>query len=222
MPYDITTSTTLALIALAAAVAISYKMSQPIAEKSSVPTTLNSAFVFVKPQANTALTQNLVRTKLIDANITILSEKDIDGPTIDANKLIDQHYYAIASKATILPASEIPVPADKFEAEFGEAWAIVLEENRAANAMDACERLGCDAMELNDAWGKAEKVVKFGGGFYCGLVKVEGKEPLYVFNAFFMSMRSKFVGKDTSIHYFEIEWDPSVLSWSDFRNTLLG
>jgi len=33
------------------------------------------------------------------------------------------------------------------------------------------------------------KVVKFGGGFYCGLVSVKDQTPLYVFNAFFMVMR---------------------------------
>lgn len=220
---NITTSTTLALVTLVAAVAISYKMTKSsTSSEPKTPPPKNSAFVFVKPHANTELTQNLVRTKLQDANITILSEKDIDGPTIDSQKLIDQHYYAIASKATILPASEIPVPTDKFEAEFGEPWEVVLKENRAANAMDACKRLGIDASELDTAWGEAKKVVKFGGGFYCGLLEMEGKEPLYVFNAFFMSMRSKFVGEGISIHCFEVEWDASSLSWSDFRNNLLG
>lgn len=220
-PINTTKSTALAFVTLIAAVAISYKMSKTTSSKTT-STPLNSAFVFVKPHANTEATQKLVRTKLQDANITILSEKDIDGPTIDSKKLIDQHYYAIASKATILPASEIPVPADKFEAEFGEPWEIVLKENRAANAMEACEKFGCEPVALDGFWGKAEKVAKFGGGFYCGLVKPEGKEPLYVFNGFFMSMRSKFVGKDDSIHCFEVEWDSGKLSWSDFRNELLG
>jgi len=222
-PVIITKSTALAVVTLIAAVAVSYKMSKTTSTKnSSTATPLNSAFVFVKPHANTEPTQNLVRTKLLDANITILSEKDIDGATIDSKKLIDQHYYAIASKATILPASEIPVPTDKFEAEFGESWETVLKENRAANAMEACKIFECEPVALDGYWGKAEKVVKFGGGFYCGLVKVEGKESLYVFNGFFMSMRSKFVGKDDSIHCFEVEWDPAELSWSDFRNKLLG
>jgi len=55
----------------------------------------NSAFVFVKPHANTPAVQKLVREKLVAAGCTILSEKDIDGKTIDEQKLIDQHYYAI-------------------------------------------------------------------------------------------------------------------------------
>jgi hypothetical protein len=188
--------------------------------KSSKAELLNSAFVFVKPHANTEATQNLVREKLTEAGITILSESEVDGKTIDEKKLIDQHYYAIASKATILPAAEIPVPADKFESSFGESWEKVLSEKRAVNAMEACERFGCDSSELNEAWQKVEPV-KFGGGFYCGLVSCKGKE-LYVFNAFFMTMRAKFVGEGTSIHTFEVQWNPAELSWSDFRNKLLG
>jgi len=65
-------------------------------------------------------------------------------------------------------------------------------------------------------------VVKFGGGFYCGKIVVEGQDPMYVFNAFFMSMRSKFVGPDVSIQYYVVEWDASTLSWDKFRGGLLG
>ena len=125
-----------------------------------------------------------------------------------------------ASKATILSAKDIPVPKQKFEESFHESWDTVLKEGRACNAMEACERFKCDAATLNDAWQKA-KVVKFGGGFYCGLVTVNSVS-LYVFNAFFMSMRSKFVGPSVSIHCYEVEWSPAKLSWDDFRNKVLG
>jgi hypothetical protein len=96
----------------------------------------------------------------------------------------------------------------------------VLTENRACNAMEACARFKCDGAALDEAWQKA-KVVKFGGGFYCGLVTIESTS-LYVFNAFFMTMRSKFVEPGVSIHCYDIEWDSSKLSWSDFRNKVLG
>ena len=181
----------------------------------------NSAFVFVKPHANTEATQKMVREKLTGKGIEILSECDIDGTTIDEKKLIDQHYYAIASKATILAADKIPVPEDKFESTFGEKWGDVLKEGRAANAMQACEKFGCDAEELDAAWQTA-KVVKFGGGFYCGSVSVKEQAPLYVFNAFFMVMRSKFVGDGVSIHCYEVQWDSKELSWEAFRGELLG
>jgi hypothetical protein len=41
---------------------------------------------------------------------------------IDSKQLIDNHYYSIASKATILDPRELNVPADKFEAKFGIGW----------------------------------------------------------------------------------------------------
>ena len=51
---------------------------------------------------------------------------------------------------------------------------------------------------------------------------VNGKPDLYVFNAFFMAMRSKFVGEENAIHCYVVEWDPSKLSWASFRNDILG
>jgi hypothetical protein len=45
---------------------------------------------------------------------------------------------------------------------------------------------------------------------------------MYVFNAFFMDMRAKFVGKDKEIRCYVVEWDPAELSWSSFRNSVLG
>mmetsp|Transcript_17864 Transcript_17864/g.49539 ORF Transcript_17864/g.49539 Transcript_17864/m.49539 type:complete len:380 (-) Transcript_17864:228-1367(-) len=182
----------------------------------------NSAFVFVKPHANTAATRELVKQKLSDANVRILSEISIPGTKIDRKKLIDQHYYAIASKATMLDAKDIPVPASKFEAAFGEPWAKVLGDGRAFNAMQACKYFACTPEELNEAWQKVDNVAKLGGGFYCGPMSMNDKPPIYVFNAFFMAMRAKFVGRDSAIHGYVVEWDPSDLPWSTFRNELLG
>mmetsp|Transcript_3904 Transcript_3904/g.4435 ORF Transcript_3904/g.4435 Transcript_3904/m.4435 type:complete len:112 (+) Transcript_3904:543-878(+) len=53
-------------------------------------------------------------------------------------------------------------------------------------------------------------------------MSVNGKPELYVFNAFFMTMRSKYVGKDKKIRCFVVEWDPHVLSSSSFRRDILG
>ena len=64
--------------------------------------------------------------------------------------------------------------------------------------------------------------MKFGGGFYCGLVEVADKDDWYIFNGFFMSMQSKFSKPGTSIHYYVVEWELAALSWADFRGKVLG
>jgi len=167
----------------------------------------------------------MVREGLEAKGLKILKEGDLKSEVIDKKKLIDQHYYAIASKATILKPNQLNVPKDKFKDQFGLEWDDALSKGVVYNAMDACTKLGIDADKLNELWGKckaAKKLVKFGGGFYCGLVEAEGKDPIYVFNGFFMSMRSAFTAPGKSIHYYSVEWDEKDLSWEDFRGKLLG
>jgi hypothetical protein len=186
----------------------------------------NSAFVFIKPHANTPATQEMVKADFASRGINIVAEGELTGEEIDAGMLIDQHYYAIASKATLLKPHQMPVPADKFEAKFGLSWEAALASGKVYNALDACAYFGCEASDLDQAWGKckkADKLVKFGGGFYCGMVDTfAGKEGIYVFNGFFMSMRSSFVKAGTSIHYYVVEWSSARLAWSDFRGKVLG
>jgi len=189
------------------------------------PPAKNSAFVFIKPHAVTDAVKSLVKAGLEAKGITIRKEGSIKGEVIDKKKLIDQHYYAIASKATILKPDQLNVPEDKFKAQFGLSWKDALASGKVFNAMDGCKELGLDADGLDKEWAKAKaakKLVKFGGGFYCGLIEVEGKAAVYIFKGFFMSMRSKFTKPGTQIYYYSVEWDPATLSWEDFRGKVLG
>jgi hypothetical protein len=182
---------------------------------------MNSAFVFIKPHAATDAVEALTREVLESHNIQILSSGEITGPVIDDKKLIDQHYYSIASKATLKKAHELPVPADQFQEKFGISWQEACDSGAALNALDACAKLGVDAEGLNNLWQgakNANQIVKFGGGFYCG--KIEGD--IFVFNAFFMEMRSKFVQPDAKIKYFTVQWNSDDLKWEDFRGKVLG
>jgi hypothetical protein len=184
--------------------------------------TKNSALVFIKPHANNEAVRNFVSERLAAAGCTVVGEGSISGVEIDEKKLIDKHYYAIASKATIFKPSELVVPADKFSEEFGESYDTVLAEGRAFNAMEACEKFGIDAEALEHAWRNNSKVAKLGGGYYVGLVTVGDNPPVYIFNAFFMSMRAKFVGESKAIYYYSIEWNAADLKWKDFRANLIG
>ena len=189
-----------------------------------IPPLKNAAFVFVKPHAVTDKVTAVVRDVLASKGITILAEGDLTSEVIDEKKLIDQHYYSIASKATILKPEEINVPADKFKAQFGVEYADVLKDKKAYNALDACKAFGLSAVDMKNLWDKAKKenkLVKLGGGFYCGQLPIKG-QTVYVFNGFFMEMRNAFTAPGRKIHYYSVEWDPSVLSWADFRGKVLG
>jgi len=185
---------------------------------------MQSAFVFIKPHAVTPACQALVYGYFTGAGFSVTREGELASEVIDEKKLIDQHYYAIASKATLLKPAELNVPADKFEDKFKISWEDAKSKHLVFNALDACSELKVDASGLEKMWREMPKdnLIKFGGGFYCGLVEMEGKTPLYIFNGFFMAMRSKFTAPGTSIHYYSVEWDPKELSWSDFRGKVLG
>merc|ERR1740117_1546287 len=91
--------------------------------------------------------------------------------------------------------------------------------------MDAMEVLGSNVDEISQLWAQAKdngKLVKLGGGFYCGLLEKEGFQPIYVFNAFFMSMRNDYVAPGAAIFWFTVEWDDAALAWADFRGKVLG
>mmetsp|Transcript_52873 Transcript_52873/g.136542 ORF Transcript_52873/g.136542 Transcript_52873/m.136542 type:complete len:754 (-) Transcript_52873:263-2524(-) len=184
----------------------------------------NTAFVFIKPHAVTDKTKELVKSKLEEKGITIKKEGSIEAEEIDKKMLIDKHYYAIAAKATLKKPTELPIPKDKFKDHFGVEWDDMVKEERVFNAKDACEHLGVDSKKLDALWAtakKEKKLVKFGGGFYCGQVDYEGKS-IYAFNGFFMEMRSKFVDPGVSIYYYVAEWDSAACSWEDFRGQVLG
>lgn len=185
----------------------------------------NTAFVFIKPHANFEEARKVVKDTFTSKSITITKEGLIDGKDIESKMLIDNHYYAIASKATILKPDQLNVPTPMFKEKFGLEWSDALKDGKVFNAKDACTHLGVDSEGLNKIWAAAKKggkLVKFGGGFYCGLIEPEGKDPIYVMNGFFMSMRSNFVAPGASIYYFVVEWDSATLSWEDFRGKTLG
>jgi len=183
----------------------------------------SSAFVFVKPHAVTEPVKALVKAKLGEAGISIVSEGEIAGPTIDEKMLIDTHYGAIAEKAVVLKPSQLSPSAKaiaEFEKTFGLPWSEAVAKGMVYNARDACAKLGIDGDGLDKKWATLKRgvnLIKFGGGFYCGHV-----DGLYVINGFYMSMRGKFTKPEASIYYLLVEWPTASLAWEDFRGNVLG
>jgi len=155
----------------------------------------NAAYVFIKPHAVTDPTKALVKEKLAASGISILSEGAVDSKTIDEKKLIDQHYYPIANKATLTKPKDLNPPAKKtaeFAKMFGITWEKALEDGLVYNASDACKELGVDGKVMNKLFGEGKKAgncIKFGGGFYCAKIEAPKK------SGGIFSMFSKLFGK---------------------------
>ena len=134
------------------------------------------AFVFIKPHAVTAEAKALAAKKLAAAGITIYKEGSLGAAQIEKEKLIDNHYYAIANKASLSKPKELNPPAPKqadFEKKFGISWADALAQGKVYNAVDGCKKLGIDGSKMDKLWAGAKKggnLVKFGGGFYAGKI----------------------------------------------------
>jgi hypothetical protein len=150
----------------------------------------NSAFVFLKPHAckgSPGKVEAVLEETLAKNGIRITGKGQMLAAEIDKNMYIDNHYGAIASKAVKLQPSALNVP-DKGKADFatafGETWDSALKAGKIYNAKDAAVKLGLDSEGLNSKWSSIPKgkLIKFGGGFYCGKVG-----DIYVMNGFYMS-----------------------------------
>jgi len=136
------------------------------------------AFVFLKPHAVTDKAKELVSTTFGMCGLKIVQEGSLDAKTIEEDKLIDNHYYAIANKASLSKPAELNPPASKqadFEKKFGVSWDKALAAGMVYNAVDGCEKLGIDGAMMDKRWAAAKKagnLLKFGGGFYAGKLPV--------------------------------------------------
>jgi len=141
--------------------------------------TTNSAFVFIKPHAVTEAVKELVKSAFKTIDIKVLKEGELTSEVIEKEKLIDNHYYAIANKASLTKPKDLNPPEDKtkiFAEMFGLTWEEALAAGVVYNAVDGCNKAGFSGDEMNTAWAASKKnklLVKFGGGFYCGKISYE-------------------------------------------------
>lgn len=193
------------------------------------PDETNCAFLFIKPHALTPATLRLVRETFARKNLIVEAEGVIDARAMDKRKLVDKHYYVIASKATLLKPAELRVPAAaaaKFRRKFGESFDQVLASGRVLNAAETSSRYGWSAEEMGAQWDRAVKagsIEKLGGGFYVAKLAVdEPRGGVYVMNGFFLRMRNKYCAPGAALHYFVVKWDDNALPWKRFRAELVG
>jgi len=145
----------------------------------ALPTfTTNIAFVFIKPAARTEKAIAYCVSEFGSKGFTVGSSGVLDHKKIEDDKLIDNHYYSIANKATLTTPDKLN-PGEKvqeeFAVKFGITWTDAIKQGIVFNALEACQKLAIDGKQLDTIWAVAKETVglqKFGGGFYCG--KVQG------------------------------------------------
>jgi len=171
----------------------------------------------------TQAVQDLVKEKLTAKKITILRTGFVEAETIDKLGFIDTHYGAIAARALKQKPAELVVQAEAkqaFEKLWGIAWDGAVSKGLVYNAADAAIELNIGPLALGQRFSKTkrgESQLKFEGGFY--VAKIEG---IFVVNGFYNEMRARFTKPGTSIVYYEVRWDPAVLSWAGFRGAVVG
>mmetsp|Transcript_52067 Transcript_52067/g.161567 ORF Transcript_52067/g.161567 Transcript_52067/m.161567 type:complete len:417 (+) Transcript_52067:80-1330(+) len=184
---------------------------------------MNTAFMMLKPHANTGATRDFVFRHLEQAGINVRKHGEIDAEAIDAHGMIDNHYGSLADKALRQRPADLLVQPEAeatFREAFGLTWQEALEKGLVLNAGDAMRKLQCSEEELERLWAPLELgvgKVKLGGGCYVGKIG-----DFYVVNAFYMVMRAMYTKPGRSVHWFLVDWQSDKLSWKDFRRTVLG
>lgn len=200
---------------------------------------LNTAFLFVKPNANTEETVILIRERILDeinpfddedGTAGIIAEYTIEADTIKQDDIIDKQYKGLARYAKGIrgvQSAKSMISPTKFEKIFGEEFDKVVEEKRIYNAVEALSACGCTPELLNTLWVEAErfeplkKVEQFGKDYCCANLLINDKN-VYVINGFYLALVEPYVTHGTSIHAFVIQWDASSLTWKDFREKVIG
>lgn len=186
----------------------------------------NIALVFVKPHAANEKVINFVRDHLQQAGCQVLSEATVLRDRIVNERIIDKHYFSISEYAFDRDPKDLLIHDSKkkdFLDKFGFEWQHGLDNGLILNSKVCKEKHGLDSDEFTKrvrAGQNAGLQVKLAPGLY--VCKLDQTEDTYVINGFYEGMRAEYVAEGASIHYFVVRFDPSTLSWSRFRGSVIG
>lgn len=211
----------------------------------SATTTANTALLFVKPQAVTPATLELVHGTLAARGIAVVAEVARDAADIDKTGAIDAHYGELAKAAMSVAPADLPA-SDKFRDAFKAQWGLDWDAAPRFNAREAQRVVGCSGPEMEPLW-RAGPYVKLFPGTY--VAKLEGPgvtQDMYVVNGFYLGMRSLFTDDKAhpTTHCLVVQWEPPSpsssssssspgagasetsdfppLTWAMFRSSVVG
>jgi hypothetical protein len=144
----------------------------------------NKSYFFVKPHANNAAVDKLVRSVLSEAGIAVDQGGSISAEAIDEGGLIDRHYGTLAERAMSVPPLDLPVWAAKsaaFEAKAGMSPEAAVKAGKLLNLKQAMALLpSASPLEIEAQW-RAGECVKLAPGTYVAKLSEAG---VWVVNGF--------------------------------------
>ena len=182
----------------------------------------NRALVFIKPHAMTERTIRFTEEFLDRHGLSVTARGVLTAERIDADAIVDRHYFAIASTAVVTSPASYTISDEakrRFEDAFGESWDSALSAGKIKNAKELMEERSLESGRKLQALWETGTHTKLGPGFYAGKLKDIDR---YVVNGFYPAMREKFTEAGGRVGWYAVEFEPSELSWKTFRGEVIG
>ncbi len=188
---------------------------------------INQAVVFTKPIHHLGLSltpEELARQAqsfLEKKGFRVVLNKKVTGAELAEREVIRQHYL-MYSKASYGDAVLTDAGKARFEAAFGKHWDAEVEAGRIVGNPSLIKAKGIDAAQLFLLWNEkfaTRQTQKIQDGLIMAWLE---ELDAYCINAFYPVMEENFYHPATEITYFVLEFDPSQVSWKQFRKEILG
>ena len=137
---------------------------------------INSAFVFIKPHANTTQVRMMVGKLLLNKGFKVTKKGMFTSVELKDGSLFDKQFMSIAKKALVLrPANLVLTSSNSatFLNKYGEYWHDALRRGVICNAVEACERFGIEFRVLGKIWNESHsqgKSLRLSKGFHVSLI----------------------------------------------------
>lgn len=190
---------------------------------------LNTAFVYIKPHSISRAAISLVYNYFGSHNLSIVKHGKIhlqngEGQAFFDRIYSEERYLAQETKPGSIEMDEKMKTSFLFH--FGEEWDECIANNSIFNASDVCSNFNLSYSDLLEAWlvscsrGKHGFITEF---MECCQIEITtAKRAIYCINGYYMGARDEFATQSILLPYFVLEWKSTDLSWDRFHEDIIG
>lgn len=156
-----------------------------------------------------------------ESNVRVVSSGTVQSADLRDGRLVDRHYASI-SRAAMMSAPDLaelisgtPSSLDQFTARFGQTPKEAVAADRLLNVPLALKSTGLSTEILKSQFNAV--CWKLASGVY--VAELCNK---IIINGFYGRLREKFTANGASISWFLVEFDASQLSFTSFREDVVG